>query len=157
MIVNQNSKHPKRPKMSVVSREERLCEEREGVRVKLQLWRERVGSSRRGNFWRVISDLEMSTQIAAPLLALMARTLGTGSLATGSFGNRLLAKDNLMGTGLAWGHSFTENCLESSMLPLFLMDNSVLALKALALGNGHLAQGHLVAGTWQLAAGQSGT
>ena len=56
------------------------------------------------------SDLKMSTQIAAPLLALMALTLGTGSLATGSFGNRLLASGNLanwhmtgdlMGTGLA--------------------------------------------------------
>ena len=55
------------------------------------------------------SDLQISTEVAAPHLALMALTLGTGSSATGNFGNRLLATGNLvnwlitgicMGTGL---------------------------------------------------------
>ena len=42
------------------------------------------------------SDLQISAEVAAPHLALMAPTLGTGSLATGNFGNRRLATGNLV-------------------------------------------------------------
>ena len=89
----------------------------------------------------------------------MARTLGTGDLATGSYGDRHSATGRLGRLAHDWqlteeyfrlmnrlkipGTFHTCTCIQE------LENSSVLALKALALGDGHLALGHLVAGTWQ--------
>ena len=100
----------------------------------------------------------INTALAATVFALMARTLGTGDLATGSYGDRHLATGRLAHdwqftegySGLRIHLRIIRKYKRFSIVPRARIQSSIGSEGSGT--HGYLALWHLVAGTWQLAA-----